>query len=645
MTAAPAPQGEEEGMRWRQVFAVFVVVSSWIGVGANDAMADDTAWVQTPIGTPAVEAPVGFCSSDPDIMYVGTFGGGVLRSRDHGHTFETFNNGLTNLSVNALVVDPNRCDTVYVATFGGGIFKTTDGGAHWESKGETTAILWMTIDPRHPSTIYTANNGGAGVRKSTDGGDTWFNANGGIAGGAVWNVVVDPENPEVLYAATSSSGGYKSVNGGETWTSMAVDPIVWSLALDPRDSSIVYAGTNGNGVFRSVDKGASFSRLGTPGNGRVLSLALDPHRRGVIYAGLAGEGVWVSTDFGVTFEQTSLTGSLVPAMAIDESGEVYAGTGSDGVFRSHSYGAVWHSVGKTELQALNAQNVYSLAVDPANAARVVASTNDGGLLATSDRGTTWQRLGSGFSSRTSRRVSFDPGDPQRYYAGSFNGGGLFVSTDAGNTWTSRRIGPETAYLWTTHVDSSRAVYVGTVNDGLWRSTDFGTTFVRLGQGTLTDIRSVAVNGSRILASGRLGLFRSVDNGVTWTQIITVYVSNITVDPSNPNTVYAAMQTGGVSVSTDGGATFRAINNGLTSLRTSRGNGVVIDPRRPTTLYIGTEEAGVFKSIDGGATWRSVNQGLTNLIVLALAIDPSNPDIVYAGGGSGVFKTTTGGDPR
>ncbi len=123
------------------------------------------------------------------------------------------------------------------------------------------------------------------------------------------------------------------------------------------------------------------------------------------------------------------------------------------------------------------------------------------------------------------------------------------------------------------------------------------------------------------------------------------MSNITVDPRDASLVYAATQTGGVLRSRDGGATFTAINSGLTSLRMSRGNGVVIDPRSSNTLYVGTEGAGVFKSTDGGQSWRAVSQGLANLTVFALAIDPANPDVLYAGGGSGVFKTTTGAEAR
>jgi hypothetical protein len=88
---------------------------------------------------------------------------------------------------------------------------------------------------------------------------------------------------------------------------------------------------------------------------------------------------------------------------------------------------------------------------------------------------------------------------------------------------------------------------------------------------------------------------------------------------------------------------RARDDDASTLRTSRVAGVVFDPRDSQVLYVGTEGGGVFKSRNGGATWTAINQGLTNLTVFALEIGPQDPPILYAGGGSGVFKTVTGGE--
>lgn len=614
---------------------------------ASSAGAQPRAWTPLNAGPPAVEAPVGLCPGDPGLMYLATFGGGVLRSLDEGHSWQPANTGLTNLAVNAMAVDPQHCEIVYAATFGGGMFKTTDMARTWTPlTAPNAAVLWLTIDPVRPWIVYAGVNGGSAVLRTTDAGATWRTANAGLPAAAVWSVQVVRSQPDTVYIVTSSDGAFKSTDGGGTWKALPMSGVLWSLALDPRDERRLYVGTNGVGVYRSDDAGESFFPVGTVGDGRITSLAHDPTLAGVVYAGSAGGGVGVSRDYGQHFDDTAAGPRLTLALAVQDTGEVYASTGHDGVFRSTGYGAVWRTVAPDTLAAIGAQNVYSLAVDPRDGSRVVAATNDGGLLGTSDGGTTWRTMGTGFSSRSSRQITFDPANASTIYAGSFNGGGLNVSRDGGATWTARRVGPADAYVWATAVDrSTGAVFAGMAGDGLWRSVDGASTFTRLAESLITDVRSVAPDGQRLLVGGRAGVHRSTDGGATWTQPLTVFTYNVTVDPQNPSRVFAATQTGGVFRSRDGGASFTAINTGLTSLRTSRGNGVVIDPRNSDVLYVGTETGGVFKSTDGGDSWRPVSQGLDNLTVLALAIDPQNPSVLYAGGGSGVFKTTTAAEPR
>jgi photosystem II stability/assembly factor-like uncharacterized protein len=109
-----------------------------------------------------------------------------------------------------------------------------------------------------------------------------------------------------------------------------------------------------------------------------------------------------------------------------------------------------------------------------------------------------------------------------------------------------------------------------------------------------------------------------------------------IDPSAPSTVVAGTQGSGILKTTDGGASWAAINVGLPATNVTA---LVIDPVTSSTLYAATD-AGVFKSTNGGQSWAGVNAGL-NGAVNALAIDPGTPGILYAGTSSGVFKTTDG----
>ncbi len=163
-----------------------------------------------------------------------------------------------------------------------------------------------------------------------------------------------------------------------------------------------------------------------------------------------------------------------------------------------------------------------------------------------------------------------------------------------------------------------------------------------------DLRRVAVNG----------MFKSTNGGATWSAIDTgltnPYVEALVIDPATPSTLYAGTG-GGVFKSMNGGATWHAINTGLTDLDVLA---LAIDPQHPTTLYAGMSDSvrgGVFKTTDGGASWSKPAKGLSSILctmesdnlghpkITALAIDPQNPTTLYAGTYFGdVFKTTNGG---
>jgi photosystem II stability/assembly factor-like uncharacterized protein len=119
------------------------------------------------------------------------------------------------------------------------------------------------------------------------------------------------------------------------------------------------------------------------------------------------------------------------------------------------------------------------------------------------------------------------------------------------------------------------------------------------------------------------------------------VGRLAIDPSRSATIYAGTFAGGVLKSNDGGASWTAINNGLSP--STYLNSLVIDPLTPATLYVGGA-VGVFKSADGGASWTAANNGLpASANISSLAIDPQNPVTLYVGAAfAGIFKSTDGG---
>jgi photosystem II stability/assembly factor-like uncharacterized protein len=249
-------------------------------------------------------------------------------------------------------------------------------------------------------------------------------------------------------------------------------------------------------------------------------------------------------------------------------------------------------------------------------------------------------------------------------------------------------------------------YIGFDNGGVWRSTDYGSTWTPLFDDQSTgSIGAIAVapsnpniiyvgSGAGIirpdLAVGN-GVYKSTDAGKTWTHLglrDSQMIANIEVDPGNPNRLFVAAlghpygpnAERGIFRSTDGGATFQKV---LFKDEYTSGNDVRIDPRDPNTIYaalwqqqqgffengsFGGTGGGIFKSTDGGETWKQLTAGLPPILQANLAIAPSNPKVIYAmvaaggvagaapavpaggrggrggaGGTIGLYKTTDGGD--
>ena len=150
------------------------------------------------------------------------------------------------------------------------------------------------------------------------------------------------------------------------------------------------------------------------------------------------------------------------------------------------------------------------------------------------------------------------------------------------------------------------------------------------------------------ASGR-GVFKTVDGGATWRRVTTgkLTVETLTVDPQNGSIVFAGT-THGLVRSTDGGETWAAI---ATPPGAAAGDAVrFVDPRRsrrspsprtiPRVVYAGIRSGGVLKSSDGGDTWTASNAGLPDRHIASLAVDPRDPQVVYAANESGLFRSTT-----
>src|SRR5919198_996515 len=189
--------------------------------------------------------------------------------------------------------------------------------------GEVWGILALAVDPQNPAIVY-AGTSSAGVFKSTDGGGTWSAVNTGLINKSpssyeVRALAVDPQTPTIVYARTKS-GLFKSTDGGAQW-SLVLGYVVSAVVIDPQTPTTLYAGSDSGGVYRSIDGGANWSFIGSTnpfypyGYAPVAALAVDPQTPTTLYAG-TGSAVFRSTDGGTTWSAV-LTGQTVDNLAID----------------------------------------------------------------------------------------------------------------------------------------------------------------------------------------------------------------------------------------------------------------------------------------------------------------------------------------
>jgi len=229
-----------------------------------------------------------------------------------GHIWKTTNNGTTwkpifenygAYSIGCLKMDPNNTNVVWAGTgennhqralgYGNGVYKTEDGGASWTNMGlkESRQIGMIAIDPRDSDVVYVAAEGSAwgpggdrGLYKTTDGGQNWEKVLEISENTGVNNVVLDPVDPDVIYATSEQrrrrsfgkigggpeSGLHKSTDGGKTWKKLTkglpgghMGGI--GIAISPLDRNVIYliieAQGEQGGFFRSVNRGASFQKM------------------------------------------------------------------------------------------------------------------------------------------------------------------------------------------------------------------------------------------------------------------------------------------------------------------------------------------------------------------------------------------------
>ncbi len=391
-----------------------------------------------------------------------------------------------------------------------------------------------------------------------------------------------------------------------------------------------------------------------PDGGTVWSVAVDPDDEATVYAGTVN-GVFKSADGGATWASASQglgpTGKLVWALAAT-SQAVYAGTHGSGIYRSTDGGATWVSASAGLPVTDHSTEVMSFLVDPRSPGRIWAGTQEGVFL-TTNGGLTWQARRRGLPSKlTVRGLAMTPNGRTLYAA---NLRGVYRSTDQGATWTrmSQGLPTDTAYSDVV-VDPASPSDVFVAGLGLWKSTNGGRwrqVAPNLFDAANGRVHALAWQGRRLFALHysvkRHGIWFSDDHGATWKAGAESPTSLIVADlAAGPNLVYAGVHgdgaPGGVFHSLDRGRHWDLSSTGFNGLEARE---VAVDPSDPDVLYAAVDLYGVYKSTDRGATWAWLDLGSSYPLIQisTILVDPADPSTVYAGSGSsGFFRSRDAG---
>ncbi len=607
MLAGIAPAGNPFGSLYRSSDggATWTQVT---GFGAQSAYdiefaADGTAWVAGYNGVWAstddgltftmrdsglgTTYAVAIDPSNPQVLWAGLASGAVMKSVNGGTNWADVSPG-AGMQCKAIAINPTNSLQV-MAVFdggfsGGAVYFTPDGGTTWNNVGATlppNPVRAVRYDRGRwfvgAGQIFSSEY--SGLWRSTNNGQAWTQLANGWPTPVAGGVTIDPNNPNVILAATPD-GLHKSIDGGQTWTISSGASSGFSLAsvrFAPGSSLRVAAGASSFGVILS-DNAAANTRVSSAGLGAldIYSVAVNPVNPAELAAAfqsLNNGGVYASTNGGVTWQLQSAPGTRYSYVKFDSGGTLYAlSTGpvtiaQEGVYRRNSNGT-WTLLGP-------------------------------------DQGPNYE----------TELLSIDFGRTNRNLF--IAGGADFVSV--GTAWRSTNAGS----LWTKTLATSQSAETERV--------------LILPDGT----DQLVLAGVQTFSSQPVnGVYRSTDGGATWNQVTntglpsTVWVYDLTTAPTNSHTVYAAdgsFSGGGIYRSTDAGATWSTYLTGYNV------RGVAVDPTSPDDVYFWSVFGSpVYHASKNGTQVVAASDGMNGGAQQIIAVTKPSPRLLVAGT-TGVYE--------
>jgi photosystem II stability/assembly factor-like uncharacterized protein len=639
---------------------------------------------------------------EPDAIYVATASGGLWKSANNGVSWSPVFDGMdAMMSIGAVAVAPSAPRTVWLGTgeannrqsssWGDGVYKSTDAGATWANMGlkDSKSVGRIVVDPGNADVVYVAAAGHLwgpnterGVFKTTDGGRTWTRALFVDENTGATDLVIDPTNPQVLYAAMyqrqrrtwgyngggPGSGIFKTTDGGATWTRLAGglptgDKGRIGLSLYAADPKVVYATVEAKpadgGIYRSVDAGLTWQKTSSLNTrpSYYSQIRVDPRDREHIYTLGSNRGFYFSNDGGTAFTElfSNVHGEDHALWVDPDNGNHLIIGGDGGVSISSDRGRTWDFRRNMPLGQF-----YEVGVDNSVPFRICGGLQDNGVWcvpsAVRNRNGIADRDAWNIGGGDGFHAHFDPANSAMVLQSSQNGNAAWVNIETLERQSVRPgIGehqplpapPGSGYRWNwdtpivvSHRDP-RTWYMGA--QMLFKSTDRGSSWQKISGDLTLDInRDTLTMMGKVVPPDALSRHDGQSNYGALTQI--------GESPLAAGTIYTGSDDGQVQVTRDGGKSWMNITSHIPGVPPQTYVSTVLASRHKAGRvyvtfdghYTDDYKPYAFVSEDFGTTWRSLSAGLPETSVNRLREHPTNPQVLVLAHERGVHFSNDGG---
>ena len=644
-------------------------------------------------------ADIAIHPKNENVWYVATGSSGVWKTENSGTTWKPIFDREASYSTGCVTIDPNDNSIIWIGTgenvggrhvaYGDGIYKSTNGGKSWTNMGlkKSEHISKIIVHPNNSDIVWVASQGPLwssggerGLYKTIDGGKNWKKVLGGNEWTGVTELVIDPRNPNNLYAATwqrhrtvaalmgggPDSGLHRSIDGGETWEKLKtglpksnIGKI--GLAISPQKPDVLYAAlelerTKG-AVYKSEDRGSSWTKMsntvsGGTGPHYYQELYTSPHKFDRLY--LMNVRILTSEDGGKTFNQLKEREkhSDNHSIAFRKNDPNYLLIGTDaGIYESFDLAENWKY-----LKNLPITQFYKVAVNNAFPFyHIFGGTQDngsaGGPSRTDERqgirNANWYKILGADGHQTATDPVYDDIVYGEFQQGVLHrvdlktGEAVLIQPQPREGESYERYNWDSPILVSPH--KPERLYFASYR--VWKSENRGDSWEPISEDLTRNEERIDLS----IMGKRQGWDNAWDVGAMSNYNT---ITSISESPVQEGIIYAGTDDGFIQVTSNGGSTWKKIP--VTALGLPERtfvNDIKADLYDANTVYVsldnhkeGDYSSYLFKSSDLGVTWTSISNNIPeNTIIWRLVQDHISKDLLFTATEYGIYVSMNGGE--